>query len=131
MSGPGAGIHLARAHDVRAGAPTRGARVLVDRLWPRGIAKADLALDLWARDVAPSGALRRWFGHDPARWEDFVRRYREELAARPEAVEEVLALCRKGPVTLIHAARDEARNNAVVLRDVLVERLAEAQEKER
>ncbi|RMF38257.1 MAG: DUF488 family protein [Alphaproteobacteria bacterium] len=118
-------MRLSRAQALRDGAPSEGARVLVDRLWPRGIAKADLALDLWARDAAPSDALRRWFGHDPGRWEDFARRYREELAANPEAVEDLLALCREGPVTLIFAARDEAHNNAVVLRDWLAERLAE------
>lgn len=129
MTGPERRIHLARAHALRDGAPTVGARVLVDRLWPRGIAKAELALDLWAKDAAPSDALRRWFGHDPDRWEDFVRRYREELASRPEAVEDLLALCRKGPVTLIYAARDQAHNNAVVLRDVLAERMAEEDEK--
>lgn len=106
-------IRLARAYAVREGAPTEGARVLVDRLWPRGIAKANLALDLWAKEAAPSDALRHWFGHDPARWEAFARRYREELAAKPEAVEDLLALCRKGPVTLIYAARDETRNHAL------------------
>ncbi|GAB4301076.1 MAG: DUF488 domain-containing protein [Roseovarius sp.] len=125
MSAPRHRIHLARAHALRDGARAEGARVLVDRLWPRGIAKADLALDLWARETAPSDELRRWFGHDPARWEEFVRRYREELEAKPEAVEELLALCRKGPVTLIFAARDEAHNNAVALRDWLAGRLAE------
>ncbi|GAB4292799.1 MAG: DUF488 domain-containing protein [Roseovarius sp.] len=123
-------IQLARAQALRDGAATEGARVLVDRLWPRGISKADLALDLWEKDAAPSGELRRWFGHDPARWEEFVRRYRDELAARPEAVEELLTLCRKGPVTLIFAARDEAHNNAVVLRDWLAERLAQEEERE-
>lgn len=123
-------IHVARAHAVRDGARTEGARVLVDRLWPRGISKADLALDLWAKEAAPSDALRRWFGHDPARWEEFVRRYREELDARPEAVEDLLALARKGPVTLIFGAHDEAHNNAVALRDWLAERLAEEEEGE-
>lgn len=125
MTAPQQRIRLVRAHRLRAAAPGEGARVLVDRLWPRGIAKADPARDLWARDAAPSDGLRRWFGHDPARWAEFVRRYRAELAARPEAVADLLALCRRGPVTLIFAARDEAHNNAVALRDWLLERLAE------
>lgn len=118
-------IHLARAHAVRKGAPTKCARVLVDRLWPRGIAKDELALDLWAKEAAPSGGLRRWFGHDPARWAVFVRHYRNELAEKPGAVDDLLALCRKGPVTLIFSARDEAHNNAVALRGWLDERLEE------
>ncbi len=125
MSGPGERIHLARAYDARGGTQTIGARILVDRLWPRGISRADLTLDLWAKDVAPSDELRRWFGHDPGSWEEFARRYRKELAAKPEAVEELLALCRKGPVTLIYGARDTGHNNAVALRDYLGARLAD------
>ncbi len=113
---------------MRGWAATEGVRVLVDRLWPRGISRAELPVDLWLRDIAPSDALRRWFGHDPGRWTEFAERYRKELAARPETVEELLALCRKGPVTLIYAARDEAHNNAVVLRDFLAERLAREDE---
>ena len=113
---------------MRGWAATEGLRVLVDRLWPRGIARAELPVDLWLRDIAPSDALRRWFGHDPGRWTEFAERYRKELAARPETVEELLTLCRKGPVTLIYAARDEAHNNAVVLRDFLAERLAREDE---
>ncbi len=102
-----------------------GLRVLVDRLWPRGLRKADAAVDLWLREIAPSHELRRWFGHDPARWTEFRARYRDELARRPERLRELMAHCRRGPVTLLYAARDSDRNNAVVLLEVLREELAE------
>lgn len=96
-----------------------GLRVLVDRLWPRGVSKADAEVDLWLRDIAPSDGLRRWYGHDPARWEDFRRAYREELAGKPELVAELRGRLADGPVTLLFAARDRARNNAVVLKEVV------------
>ncbi|WP_457798508.1 DUF488 domain-containing protein [Methylocystis sp. S23] len=98
-----------------------GTRVLVDRLWPRGLSKDKAAIDHWAKDVAPSDELRRWFAHAPERWEEFQTRYRDELES-PEAQEEIAALRamgRKGRVTLLYAAKDEAMNNAVVLRDYL------------
>ncbi|KAF2991897.1 DUF488 domain-containing protein [Methylocystis sp. MJC1] len=98
-----------------------GARVLVDRLWPRGLTKEKAAVDLWAKEVAPSHELRRWFGHRPERWEEFEARYREELES-PEAQEQIATLrhmARKERVTLLYAAHDEALNNAVVLREVL------------
>jgi uncharacterized protein YeaO (DUF488 family) len=101
--------------------PGDGARVLVDRLWPRGLSKDRAAIDHWAKEAAPSNDLRRWFDHDPARWEEFQSRYREELQS-PEAQEEIAALralARKSRVTLLYAARDEERNNAVALRDYL------------
>ena len=104
--------------------PEDGTRVLVDRLWPRGLRKDKADLDLWAKDIAPSNALRRWFAHKPERWEEFDKRYRAELAA-PEAqpqVEALRAMSRKGRVTLLYAARDESMNNAVVLRDYLRKR---------
>ncbi len=97
-----------------------GCRVLVDRLWPRGLTKAKAAVDHWARDVAPSSELRRWFGHRPERWEEFAARYREELK-RPEAragIRAIRGFLRKGRVTLLYAAHDEERNNAVVLYDL-------------
>lgn len=115
-------IAIARAYDDPA--ETCGARILVDRVWPRGLRKADLALDDWNKDVAPSSALRKWFGHDPDRWEDFRERYRAELDGNPAAVERCLAWCRKGPVVLLFGARDTAHNQAVVLRDHLRDRLA-------
>ena len=104
--------------------PEDGTRVLVDRLWPRGLRKDKADLDLWAKDVAPSSTLRRWFDHKPERWEEFEKRYRAELAA-PEMqpqVEALRAMTRKGHVTLLYAARDESMNNAVVLRDYLRKR---------
>ncbi|UEX79716.1 DUF488 domain-containing protein [Spiribacter halobius] len=101
-----------------------GTRVLVDRVWPRGVRKADAAVDRWLKEVAPSTELRKWFGHDPERWAEFRRRYRRELADVPEALRELMALCRRGPVTLLFGARDREHNQAVVLREVLREELA-------
>ncbi|GBQ37030.1 DUF488 domain-containing protein [Gluconacetobacter azotocaptans] len=92
-----------------------GARVLVDRLWPRGVGKDRAHLTLWLKDVAPSGELRKWFGHDPAKWNDFQQRYRAELDANASAVGQVMTLARQGPVTLLYAARDTQHNEAVVL----------------
>ena len=112
-------IHLCRAYDACRGAQTIGARLLVDRLWPRGIAKADLPLDAWLREVAPSAALRKWFGHDPAKWDDFTNCYRDELEQAPVAVGQALVWCRKGAVTLLYGARDTRHTHALVLRDVL------------
>jgi uncharacterized protein YeaO (DUF488 family) len=98
-----------------------GTRVLVDRLWPRGLSRGKAAINHWAKDVAPSDELRRWFAHAPERWEEFQKRYREELEG-PKAQEEIAALramARKGRVTLLYAAKDEAMNNARALRDYL------------
>ena len=93
-----------------------GARFLVERLWPRGIRKEALAMDAWLKDVAPSDDLRRWFGHDPAKWEEFRRRYAAELEAKPEAWAPILQAGERGPVTLLFSARDLSHNNAVALR---------------
>ncbi len=100
-------------------APEDGKRFLVDRLWPRGLRRESLRLDGWLKEVAPSDGLRRWFGHDPAKWEAFCRRYAEELEARPEAWRPLLEAAREGDVTLLFGARDEARNNAVALKAFL------------
>ena len=115
-------IRIARVHDEIADVP--GARLLVDRVWPRGVSKAALQLDDWIRDVAPSAGLRKWFGHDPERWAAFRARYLAELADTPEAVERCLAWCRAGPVVLLFGAKDRDHNQAVVLRDHLRETLA-------
>ena len=96
-----------------------GARVLVDRLWPRGARKDEAKLTLWLKDIAPSDELRRWFGHDPARFNEFSRRYRAELAANQDAVSRIEDLVNAGPVTLLYAAHDEEHNNARVLADHL------------
>ncbi|MFT9332511.1 MAG: DUF488 domain-containing protein [Acetobacter persici] len=109
----GAGIQVRRVYD--APSPTDGTRVLVDRLWPRGVSKERAALDLWLKDIAPSTALREWFGHDPARWEGFCQRYRAELDANPACVEQLETLARKGPMTLLFGARNTEQNEAVVL----------------
>lgn len=105
-----------KVHDLIAErADARGSIILVDRLWPRGVAKKDLALDAWLADVAPSPDLRRWFGHQPERFEEFARRYREELGEPNPAVEKLLSFARQGDLTLLYAARDRDCNHAVVL----------------
>ena len=100
-----------------------GARVLVDRLWPRGLRKEAAALTRWHQDAAPSPALRRWFGHDPARWQVFRARYRAELDANAAALGSLRELARAGPLTLLYGARDGVHNHAVVLADYLREHL--------
>jgi uncharacterized protein YeaO (DUF488 family) len=100
-------------------APGDGMRILVDRLWPRGLSKKDAAVDLWCKDVAPSDHLRKWFGHDPARWAEFRVRYRRELREHPEALKAIRAQVRGRSITLLFAAKDEAHNNAVVLKALL------------
>ena len=95
-----------------------GKRILVDRLWPRGLSTAKARVDLWLKDIAPSTALRQWFGHDPEKWPEFRKRYRAELKDNP-ALAELRDLSRKGTVTLVYSAKDELHNQAVVLRQVL------------
>jgi uncharacterized protein YeaO (DUF488 family) len=100
-----------------------GTRILVDRLWPRGLGKADAAIDRWIKDIAPSTELRKWFGHDPARWQEFRQRYADEIHGHPEPLDELRSCARSGRITLVFAAHDEAHNNAVVLRDILLGRI--------
>jgi len=100
-------------------ASTDGCRVLVDRIWPRGVSKDALRLDAWVREVAPSSRLRSWFGHDPARWDEFRRRYGAELDARPEAVARLVEACGRARATLVFGARDPDHNNAVALLEYL------------
>ena len=104
-------------------ATRRGRRFLVDRLWPRGVRKEDLGLDAWVKEVAPSDRLRRWFGHDAARWDEFVRRYRAELDAHPDAWKPLRDAAKRGRVVLLFGAKDEEHNNAVALRDYLERKL--------
>ncbi|MET3755330.1 uncharacterized protein YeaO (DUF488 family) [Rhizobium binae] len=92
-----------------------GTRILVDRLWPRGLKKQGAAVDAWLKDIAPSPALRRWFGHDPAKWSEFQRRYREELKKNSSAVEELERRIGHSDATLLYAAKDQAHNHAIVL----------------
>lgn len=115
-------VRIKRAYE--APSADDGTRVLVDRLWPRGVRKADAAIDHWAKELAPSTELRKWFGHDPARWAEFRQRYAAELREQGEALDRLRALAEKGPVTLVYAAHDEEHNDAVVLRDVLLSSLS-------
>jgi uncharacterized protein YeaO (DUF488 family) len=110
-------IALKRVYD--APCPEDGVRVLVERLWPRGLTKERAAVDLWLKDVAPSPELRKWFGHDPARWEQFQERYRQELRERKDTVQLLKQKAKEGPVTLLYAARDEEHNGALVLQRFL------------
>jgi uncharacterized protein YeaO (DUF488 family) len=111
------GITIKRVYD--APAKSDGFRVLVDRVWPRGVSKEKAAVDLWMKEIGPSTDLRKWFGHDPARWDEFRKRYRDELAAKRGLLDELLAHAAKGPLTLVYSARDEAHNQAVVILEVL------------
>lgn len=113
-------IRIGRAYD--APTPEDGFRVLVDRLWPRGLAKDRAAIDLWLRDIAPSAGLRRWFGHDRARWREFRRRYERELGGQDEILGFLRSKARGGHVTLLFGARGRECNNAAALRDILVGR---------
>ena len=110
-------IRLKRAYE-RA-AHDDGRRILVERLWPRGVSKEKAALDLWLKEIAPSAELRKWFGHDPAKWSEFQCRYREELRHRPREVAQLMKLIREGPVTFVYGSRDAKHNVAIVLKEYL------------
>jgi uncharacterized protein YeaO (DUF488 family) len=111
-------VRIKRAYE--APSARDGARILIDRIWPRALRKADAAFDRWLKDVAPSTALRQWFAHDPTRSEEFRRRYKGELARKGKLLDELRASARKGRLRLIYFARDGEHNQAVVLRDVLL-----------
>jgi uncharacterized protein YeaO (DUF488 family) len=113
-------VRLKRAYEPPAA--DDGTRILIDRLWPRGVKKTDAAIDEWMKEIAPSSALRKWFGHDPERWQEFRRRYQSEIRQHPEQFERLRTLARYGPITLVFSARDEAHNDAVVLKDLLLDR---------
>ena len=115
-------INVKRAYE--APDTNDGTRILVDRLWPRGLRKTDAAIDRWMKDIAPSTDLRKWFGHDPARWQEFRQRYADEIQGHLEELDELRTCARAGRITLVFAAHDETRNNAVVLRDVLLGRIS-------
>ena len=114
-------IDLKRVYDPPA--TSDGRRILVDRIWPRGITKADLQIDAWLKDLAPSTELRKWFGHDPAKWDEFRERYAGELEQRSEALEELVEKARAGRLTLVFSAKDTEHNNAVALKAHLERRL--------
>ena len=109
-------IRLKRAYEPAS--KDDGVRILVDRVWPRGISKEKLRLDEWMKDVAPSKALRKWFGHDPKRWSEFKKKYRAELRKQPAALKKLRALTKKR-VTLVYGAKDELHNQAVALKEFL------------
>ncbi|HET7603754.1 MAG TPA: DUF488 domain-containing protein [Gemmatimonadales bacterium] len=113
-------LKIKRAYDP----PSRsdGTRILIDRLWPRGVKKEALALDGWMKEIAPSPGLRTWFGHKPERFKEFRNRYRAELKGHPELVAELRGLAKAGTLTLVYGARDEVHNGAVVLREVVAGR---------
>ncbi|MGC1177988.1 MAG: DUF488 domain-containing protein [Methyloceanibacter sp.] len=117
---PAANVKLKRASE--SPAAEDGTRILIDRLWPRGISKEKAAIDQWMKDIAPSTELRKWFGHDPARWEEFRGRYAEEVHHNPGLLDQLRSLARQGPITLVYSAHDEVHNDAVVLRDLLLGR---------
>jgi uncharacterized protein YeaO (DUF488 family) len=98
-----------------------GTRILIDRLWPRGLTKEKARVDLWLKDIAPSADLRQWFSHDPAKWKEFERRYRAELDANQAVVTQLRTALQHGPVTLIYSAKDTQHNDAVVLKAYLEE----------
>lgn len=117
---PAANIRLKRAYE--SVDSEDGARILVDRLWLRGVSKEDAALDQWMKEIAPSTELRKWFGHDPARWEDFRSRYNKELHQNTDLLRQLRALARQDSPTLVYSAHDEIHNDAVALRAVLLGR---------
>lgn len=110
-------IRVKRAYETPS--PDDGVRILVDRLWPRGVTKARAKIDEWMKDIAPSPQLRKWFAHDPAKWKAFQQRYSKELKEHPEAVDQLRKMAKQGRVTLIYAARDEEHNGALVLKAFL------------
>lgn len=114
-------LKLKRAYDAMS--PSDGTRILVERLWPRGLSKATLHVDAWPRDIGPSTELRKWFSHDPDKWTAFRERYFRELDSRPDAWAPVLSAARRGAVTLVYSSRDAEHNNAVALKDYLQARL--------
>lgn len=115
---PAGNVKLKRAYEPAA--PDDGTRILVDRLWPRGISKERAAIDQWMKDISPSTELRKWFGHNPARWKEFRRRYAAEVRRNAILFDQLRSLARRGPVTLVYSARDDEHNDAVVLRDLLL-----------
>jgi uncharacterized protein YeaO (DUF488 family) len=118
---PASHLRLKRAYEPVE--PGDGVRILIDRLWPRGVSKAEAALDDWMKDIAPSTELRKWFGHDPARWPEFQRRYRAELRQHTEELDRIRDRAKTQTVTLVYSAHDEKHNDAVVLRDALLDEM--------
>lgn len=127
-AGLAARIQLKRVYEASSG--TDGARFLVERLWPRGIKKSSLEIEAWLKDAAPSAGLRKWFSHDPARWNEFRKRYSAELKVSPGSWLPILEAARSGIVTLIYSSHDQEHNNAVALKEFLEQHLHEQSKRE-
>ncbi len=112
-------INIKRIYESPTPSPGDGKRILIDRLWPRGLKKDDVVIDEWMKDLAPSTELRKWFAHDPEKWREFKRRYSLELEGKAEAVEKLRVHAQRGPVTILYSAKDTEHNNAVVLKEFL------------
>lgn len=117
MKIPTANVKLKRAYEPPAA--DDGTRILIDRLWPRGVTKERAAIDQWMKDISPSTELRKWFGHDPARWDEFRRRYAKEVGQNTDLLDQLRSLARQGPITLVYSAHDEKHNDAVELRHLI------------
>lgn len=115
-------IKLKRAYQKPG--PDDGYRILVDGLWPRGLSKEQLKIDSWMKEVAVSSELRNWFGHDPAKWEEFCRKYRDELKNKGNLVEQLISRAKRGNLTIVYGAKNEKQNNAVVLKEFLEEKFS-------
>jgi uncharacterized protein YeaO (DUF488 family) len=115
---PARNVNLKRAYE--SPAAEDGTRILIDRLWPRGITKERAAIDQWMKDISPSTELRKWFGHDPARWDEFRRRYAKEVHQNTDLLDQLRSLARQGPITLVYSAHDEKHNDAVELRELIL-----------
>jgi len=113
-----ANVKLKRAYEPPAA--DDGTRILIDRLWPRGVTKKRAAIDQWMKDIAPSTALRKWFGHDPDRWDEFRHRYAKEVHQNATLFDQLRSLARHGPITLVYSAHDEKHNDAVELRELIL-----------
>ena len=111
-------VKLKRAYEPPAA--DDGTRILIDRLWPRGITKERAAIDQWMKGISPSAELRKWFGHAPARWDEFRRRYAKEVHQHAELLDQLRLLAREGPITLVYSARDEKHNDAIELRELIL-----------
>ena len=111
-------VKLKRAYEPPA--VDDGTRILIDRLWPRGITKERAAIDQWMKDISPSTELRKWFGHDPARWDEFRRRYAKEVHQNAALLDQLRSLAAHGPITLVYSAHDELHNDAVELRELIL-----------
>lgn len=110
-------INIKRVYDPVS--PHDGRRILVDRLWPRGIEKEKARIDEWLKDIAPSNELRKWFSHDPSKWREFRERYKEDLKNKQGLIEKIMSEIKKGPVTILYSAKDVEHNNARVLKEVI------------